>query len=381
MGRMAQLAAERVAGVWTGLLQCLRLRVPKAEGKPLSIPGQGEPQGQILAQLRQEAPEAGAQAAALYRLGACPLWYGGRVQWFSQGEACFRAMVQDLRRAQKSIWLEYDQVRPGVLWDTIFSLLRQKAAAGVEVRLLCAGIKARQLRGTRIHACPLGRSAGTARRLLIDGQLCYTGAMGLSDEYIGLRQSRGHWKAGSLRLEGAGVFSYTALFLSSWAALCGEILTAPPRPVYQEGSYCYVQPFWDRPGLVGRSAILGLLHKAEERLWLLWPQPLRDGAVLEALCLAASAGLEVRVILPRGKPSTAEDRLVKAGVQLYAYLPGRLRSALCCADGTAALVAAGKLDNPRLEKQLCQGVWLYGHSAAASLEADFLETLAHCHPF
>ena len=364
--------------------------------------------GQALAQLWEEAPEAGIQATAIARLGNCPLWYGGQTQWFSEGEDCFRAMLKDLRQAEKSIWLEYFIIRPGVMWDSILTILRQKAAKGVDVRLIyddfgclpgLPGNYSKTLQQMRIRCCvfnpfqpPLSGRLGNRdhrKLMLIDGKLCYTGGINLSDEYIGLRQRFGHWKDGAIRIEGEGVYSFSALFLSMWTALSGDAQPAPPKPREKEAHYCYMQPFWDsplHPEPVGRSAIAGLIGRAQESIWLMTPYLVPDEALCKSLCLAAASGLDVKLITPgvgdkwytQALTRAHYARLLDAGVKIYEYAPGFLHSKVCCADSQVAVVGTVNLDYRSFYLQFEDGIWLYGQSAVEQIAEDFTRTLEKC---
>ena len=364
---------------------------------------------EALERLRLEAPEAAAQCTAIWQLSGCPVWYGGQTRWFSSGEACFSAMLEDLRRAEKSIWLEYFIIRPGVMWSTILEILKEKAANGVDVRLIyddfgCfrglprnypqalkkMNIACRVCNPVtpRLSAC-LG-SRDHRKLMLVDGNLCYTGGINLSDEYIGLRQRCGHWKDGAIRLEGAAVYGCTALFLSMWTALGGEA-TAPPIPAQKQGDYCYLQPFGDSPlhtRRVGRSAIAGLVFRAQKNIWLMTPYFVPDDALCEALCLMAASGVDVRIITPgvgdkwytQALTRAHDARLLAAGVRIYAYAPGFLHDKVCCVDGCMAIVGTVNLDYRSFYLQFENGVWMYGKATVAALEADFLATLAQCRP-
>lgn len=366
--------------------------------------------GKNLAQLREEAPEAGVQAAAIARLGNCPLWYGGQSQWFSEGEDCFRAMLQDLRQAEKSIWLEYFIIRPGVMWEEILSILRQKAAQGVDVRLIyddfgCLPGLPRNypkiLQQMRIRCCvfnrfqpPLSGRLGNRdhrKLMLIDGKLCYTGGINLSDEYIGLRQRFGHWKDGAIRVEGEAVHSFLVLFLSMWTALNETQEPPPPKPSGKAAHYCYLQPFWDSPlhcAPVGCSAISNMISRAQESIWLMTPYLVPDEALCKTLCLAAASGLDVKIITPgiRDKWYTQAvsrahyAKLLEAGVKIYEYTPGFLHSKVCCADGQIAIVGTVNLDYRSFYLQFEDGLWIYGKSEVEQIAADFADTLARSCP-
>ena len=363
-----------------------------------------------LTQLWEEAPEAGAQAAAISNLGDCPLWYGGQTRWFSQGEDCFRAMLQDLRGAEKSIWLEYFIIRPGVMWEEILNILRQKAAQGVDVRVIyddfgcLPGLPRnypRLLHRMHIRCCvfnpfqpPLSGCLGNRdhrKLMIIDGKLCYTGGINLSDEYIGLRQRFGHWKDGAVRMEGAAVHSFSVLFLSMWTALEGTEEAPPPKPEEAAMRYCYLQPFWDAPlytESVGRSAVAGLVARAQKSVWLMTPYLVPDEALCKTLCLAAASGVDVKIITPgigdkwytQALTRAHYPRLLEAGVEIYEYTPGFLHSKVCCADGEIAVVGTVNLDYRSFYLQFEDGIWLYGKSAVEEITEDFILTLEKCRP-
>ncbi len=361
-----------------------------------------------LLELQREAPSAGAQALAITRLGGCSVYYGGEVRWFSGGEACFSAMLEELRNAERSIWLEYFIIRPGVMWDSILMILRQKAARGVDVRVIyddfgcLAGLKRgypNTLRRMNIRCCvcnpftpALSACMGNRdhrKLMLIDGKICYTGGVNLSDEYIGLRQRCGHWKDGAVRLEGQAVYAFSALFLSMWEALSGEKQSAPPIPPEKNRGYCYMAPFWDSPLYpepVGRSAIATMICRAERSVWLMTPYFVPDEALCHTLCLAASAGVEVRIITPgigdkwytQALTRAHYPKLLEAGVEIYEYTPGFLHTKACCADGVTAVVGTVNLDYRSFYLQFENGLWLYGKSAVSQIAADFTQTLTKC---
>ena len=52
------------------------------------------------------------------------------------GEDIIQAMIEDLKKAQKFIFLEYFIVSDGRVWKEILEILTQKVQEGVEVKLL-----------------------------------------------------------------------------------------------------------------------------------------------------------------------------------------------------------------------------------------------------
>ncbi len=49
------------------------------------------------------------------------------------GEDFFRQLMRELPKAKKFIFLEYFILEKGLMWDSVLEILRERAAAGVEV--------------------------------------------------------------------------------------------------------------------------------------------------------------------------------------------------------------------------------------------------------
>lgn len=295
---------------------------------------------QLLSRLRAEAPGAAAQARAV----GGTLYYGVQTGWFSDPAACFDALLDDLRQAERRVWLAVPAIRPGVMWETVLTVLRRKAARGVDVRLLWDGRRSRlpiheadQLELMRIRGRALYRGE-LFRAILIDDGLLYVGDLQISDGWIGLRSRRGACRAGVLRLRG-----------SAAEAVCGRFLACfsddPPAPEVQPSrEYGYV--CWTRD-LSGTAR--NLILRAEHSVCLLAPR--LTGPLRGALTLSAASGVAVHAVvgrLPRRAPP---------GVELLRF-PGRVQGLACCADGQTALISAGR-----------EGLWLHGRGAA-EIESD-----------
>ena len=267
--------------------------------------------------LRREAPAA---AAAIAAAGGGTPGYGGRVQWFAGGEQCLEPLLRALRGASSRIWLALRCARDGVVWDTVLYALRQRAARGVDVRLIlgpgCRFAELGALRHMRIR-CIRGDPGPAC--VLVDGALCFAGPIALRDEWAALRSGRRHHTAPCLRLEGAAAAVFAQAFAIRWHRLTGQTPPALPPPK-QSGGYCYAMPM--DAGALRRAAATAIL-RAERSVRLQG----RDLRLAPALGMAGRAGVHVA---SRRAGTTA-----------------------CCIDGTCAI-----LGGPG------GGLWLYGDGAA-----------------
>lgn len=81
-------------------------------------------------------PRHAARARYIETLDGMPVWTNTETKYFRVGEEMFDSMCEELRHAQKFIFLEYFIIEEGIMWDTILDILREKAAAGLDVRVL-----------------------------------------------------------------------------------------------------------------------------------------------------------------------------------------------------------------------------------------------------
>lgn len=119
------------------------------------------------------------------------------------GESMFARLLEDLRSAEHFIFMEYFIIEEGHLWNSILEILKEKAAAGVEVKVVYDDIGCmmtlpgdyfKTLRGFGIDATPFSALKGNAdsefnnrshRKItVIDGKIGYTGGVNIADEYI-----------------------------------------------------------------------------------------------------------------------------------------------------------------------------------------------------
>lgn len=300
-----------------------------------------ETQRELLSQLRAEAPGAAAQAAAAGGM----LRFGTRTRWFSDPRVCFEAVMADLRGAEQSIWLAAPSICPGVMWETVLAVLRRKAAAGLEVRLLYGRCRSplpidyvNQLSRMHIRSRAL-RRPGPACTLLLDGAAGYYGSLDIRDAQIGLRCRRGTGHAAVLRLQGAAAEQLRGRFMPHFPD------TQQRSEVRQTPDYCYTAFFSN-----SEQAAVHLITRAEHSVRLMTRGPV-PGRTAEALRMAAASGVETCLITDR-----APLRRLP-GVRI-ACLSGGLHGGVCCADGRTAALIAGR-----------EGVWLHGRGVP-EIDAD-----------
>lgn len=367
----------------------------------------------LLAELKKENPTAAAQARMLCNIAETHVFTDTKQEYFALGEEMYQRMLPDLAGAEKFIYMEYFIIEEGKFWNSILEILKQKAAAGVEVKVLYDDIGCMMilpgdyhkiLKTYGIDAMPFSRLKGNAdsefnnrshrKILVIDGKVGYTGGVNIADEYINEIVKFGHWKDTAIRLEGQAVWELTKLFLVDFGINTRK-LAEPRRDLYpvqadikEEG---YLIPFGDGPNpiythRVGKSVIQNMLSGATEYAWMTSPYLIIDNDLCTDLENAALRGVDVRIIVPHipdkkivfGMTRSFYPRLMAAGVKIFEYEPGFIHAKSYLVDDAYAMIGTINLDYRSLVHHFENGVWMYKCHVVGEIKGDILETFDKC---
>ena len=369
-------------------------------------------QGPAFRALEEESPADAGLAAYLFEAGSFPVYDKTAVQYYPSGEDFFPALLDELERAERFIFLEYFIIEPGIMWDKVLEVLCRKADQGVNVRVLYDGTceffrvprgywKTLEEKNVRCRVfAPIHPFVSThynyrdhRKIAIVDGRIAFTGGVNMADEYINETHPFGQWKDTALRLEGEGVRSFTLLFLEMWhVSERGELKLEPwlsasvPCAAPTSG---YVIPYGDNPlddEPVGEWVYTHILSQAKHYVHIMTPYLILDSELENALRFAARRGVEVSIILPHtpdkripfALAKTHLPRLTAAGVKVYEYLPGFIHAKSFVSDGCRAVVGTINLDYRSLYHHFECAAFLYGEEKAGPVEADFQRTLADC---
>lgn len=361
-------------------------------------------------------PHMGAKFANLPRYlqhyAGFPVYGNSSTQYLTPGEKKLERLLEKLRGAERYIFLEYFIISDGIMWRSILEVLKERAAAGVEIRLLyddmgCLlllpsdypqqldrmGIQCRVFSPFRPVISSLQNNRDHRKIAVIDGVTAFTGGINLSDEYINAADRFGHWKDAALMVEGDAAWSFALMFLEMWS-LAGAttedfsrflpLLPEPPQPA--QG---YVQPYCDSPldnDNVGEHVYLQIINNARRYLYINSPYLIVDDSMVSALILAAKSGVDLRICTPHRADkwfvhmttrSYYRD-LIESGVRIYEYTPGFMHSKTFVSDDQVATVGTTNLDFRSLYLHFECGICLYDTPTVGDIKEDYLQTLERC---
>lgn len=366
--------------------------------------------GDLFARLETENPVAASQAKMLTDIAQCHLFTDTKQTYFPLGEDMHAALLSDLAKAEKFIYMEYFIIEEGKFWDSILDILKEKAADGVDVKVLYDDIGCmatlpgdyhKTLKAYGIEATPFSRLKGNAdsefnnrshRKItVIDGKVGYTGGVNIADEYINAVVKYGHWKDTAIRLEGEAVWELTRLFLIDFGINVRKIPQIQNELYPACNDICepgYMIPFGDGPHplyarRVGKSVIQNMLNAAVRYVYMTTPYLIIDNDLCQSIENAALRGVDVRIIVPHipdkklifGMTRSFYNRLMGAGVKIYEYEPGFIHAKSYLADDEYAMIGTINLDYRSLVHHFENGIWMYRCSAVRELKADILDIL------
>ena len=364
----------------------------------------------VLEQLKDDPYGTDDLHQYLNRSGVFPVFDDTEVTYFPLGENKFAAMLDELEKAERFIFMEYFIIEEGYMWGRILDILSRKAKAGVDVRVMYDGTcelstlphdYPKRLRELGIKAkmfSPLTPFISThynyrdhRKILVIDGKVAFNGGVNLADEYINHIERYGHWKDTALMLRGEAVRSFTLMFLQMWNLTESDPDFRPELLAPAEHSCApgYVMPYGDCPldeDKAGEAVYMDILYRAADYVHIMTPYLILDGELNAALKYAAQRGVDVRLILP-GIPDkkmvyalakTHYRELIDAGVKIYEYTPGFVHAKVFVSDDLRAVVGTINLDYRSLYHHFECATYLYKVPCIADIENDFAATLQKC---
>ena len=333
--------------------------------------------------------------------GGFPVYDNTSADYFRCGEDFYGALIDELGKAEKFIFLEYFIIAEGKAWDKIIRILTEKAAQGVDVRIIYDDIGSIAEIPRSLHKnIPDGIKTAAfnpfvpffsvvmnhrdhRKIAVIDGKTAFTGGINLADEYMNIKTVFGYWKDTAVMIKGSAVFSFTVMFAQMWNAFSedkiniGKCRCECDIPE-ESAEKIFVQPFSDSPldnEQVSESVYLDLISQAERYVYIFTPYLMIDDQMKAALCLAAKRGTDVRIVTPGIPDKKAVFRitrsyyqaLISAGVRIYEYTPGFIHAKSIICDGRTAVVGSINMDFRSLYLHFECGVMIASLGECAAL--------------
>jgi cardiolipin synthase len=320
------------------------------------------------------------------------------------GDEIFAAMLKAVDGAQRRISFESFIYSDGEVSARFTRAFAAAARRGVAVRIVldgygssdlpAASVSQLEAAGVRlvwfnkVRAWSIDRVNYRTHRkvLVVDGDVAFTGGVGLADHWRGTAQDPDHWRDTQVKVRGPAVRALEASFYENWIESGGaeapRLDPEPPRqPEATPGARTVVA--WSNfSGGASNVKLLYLLSIAAARrsIDIQSPYVVLDSSLRWSLDQARSRGVRVRVLTDgdhtdagpvKAASRAGYDALLTRGVAIAEFAPTMMHVKAMTVDGIWSVVGTANLDNRSLELNDELVVGIHDPALASTLRQAF----------
>lgn len=316
------------------------------------------------------------------------------------GDQVYPAMLADLAEARSRIVFETYVFSDGAVGRQFVDAFEAAARRGVTVRVLLdsvgsslakeneeqlttAGVELKWFNPLRFWTLEETNYRTHRKTLVIDGDIAYTGGLGVDDQWLGHAQDQNHWRDTQFKVTGPAVRALEASFYENWLESGGRSAPAldPAPPAKPTGARSVI--LWSNP-TAGASNIkllyLVALAAARHTIDIQSPYVTLDSSTRWTLNEARRRGVRVRMLsegpitdaMPVKHASRAEyQQLLDAGIELAEFLPTMMHTKAVVIDGVVSLIGSANFGNRSFELNDELTIAVHDRGLAAALGRDF----------
>ena len=333
---------------------------------------------------------------------------GNHITVLKNGVEIFPAMLSAVRSAKKTINLEFYIYWDGEIGRVFAETLAERARAGVQVKIILDAVGSVAMSQSLIDF--LARNGidmewyhplrwytiwrmnhRTHRKLLIvDGQIGFSGGVGIADTWLGNADSRDHWRETVAQVEGPVVTQMQFAFMDNWVKSRGELLTGLDYfPSIDRRGPHLAQVIKSSPS--EGSSTVKLLYivsivSATKSIYISNAYFVPDRDTIRALEGAVRRGVDVRVIVPgeytdvplvRQASRMHYELLLRRGIRIFEYQPTMMHAKTMVVDGVWSTIGSSNFDDRSFRLNDEVNVNIHDVDIAQQMESMFFEDLAH----
>ena len=301
---------------------------------------------------------------------------GNEVKVLINGDKIFPEMLKAIRGAKHTITFETFIYWGDSVGEEFANALAERAGSGINVHILLdwlgsvkmeqkllnkmisAGVKIQRYHKPHwIHLTRLNNR--THRKLLIiDGQMGFTGGVGIADQWRGDARNPKEWRDTHFQVTGPVVGQMQAVFMDNWIKSSGQVLHDEKYfPAIKKTGNMPAQMFSSSPGGGGDSMVLMYLMAitaATESIDLSSAYFVPDELSTNALIAASKRGVKIRIITPgkhidtqivRRASRSGWGEMLKVGIKIAEYSPTMYHCKVLIVDKLMVSVGSTNFDN------------------------------------
>lgn len=322
---------------------------------------------------------------------------GNRVELLENGDGLFPRMLEDIKKAQKTINLEVYIFDDGKVGLEFVRALCERAKSGVEVRVLVdywgsrldkqervlkqAGVQFYIYKPVTLYSLHHAEHRTHRKLVMVDGKIGYCGGFGFDDRWLGNARNRDEWRDLAVRIEGPVVAQMQNIFHEDWLHTTGEVLHGdghfPALPLQGEILAQAIGSSRTDQASIAKLMIYMAIQSARKRVWIDNAYFVPDKQIRRALVRAAKRGVDVCVVVPgenidlphiRLASRFYQEELIKQGVKIYEYEPTMLHTKAMVVDGVWSTIGSINFLARSFRKNAEANMLIYDYGFAAKVE-------------
>jgi len=344
----------------------------------------------------------------LHKNSDAAAWANNKIEILSDGESTFKAMFDAIQSAESHIHIEFFIFGNDLISNKLRELLIQKARQGIRVRMIydylgsfnLSGIYIQSLRDAGVYVKPflplrlrLRRSKINFRNhrkvLIVDGKYGFTGGLNIADRYL-FGNNLGKWRDTFVRFEGSVVHGLQSLFLTDWYFVERKLITDakyyPEPQIFEKNLVQIVSSGPDSDWETIMQGISAAIMTAKKYVFIHTPYFVPNDVILQAVCMAALSGIDVRLMIPTKSDSRLSDactssylgEILEAGVKVYRYKKGFLHSKAIVIDDQLSIVGSANLDERSFNQNFEANAFIFEKKTAGKLKNLFVKDMQNC---
>jgi cardiolipin synthase len=326
---------------------------------------------------------------------------GNRFTVLTNGDQIFPAMLDAIRQAKRRVSFETYIYKSGRMGEEFTRAFEEAARRGVRVSLVIDAVGGNAIddeyvrrleqAGCRvaIFNAPSWYSLEevnyrTHRKILVvDGDIGFTGGVGIDDQWLGNAQSKDHWRDTMVQVNGPLADLMEGGFYENFAEAAGEVtpeIDDLPQQSSDEGGAFVIRSSPSGGANDLKRLYLLALASARKTVDITTPYFVTDESSRWALEDAVRRGVKIRLVL-EGDITDAMpvkyasrkhyEQLLELGIEIYEYQPTMMHTKTFVVDGVWSMFGSANFDNRSLELNDELNVAVSSPDLAARLLADF----------
>ena len=321
------------------------------------------------------------------------------VEIYPESNMFFNSLLEELKKAEEYINIQFYIFKDDRIGKEIIEILKEKAQAGVEVRLLYDAVGGRNLSKKAVKEM---KEAGVQvanffpsflniinfninfrnhrKIVVIDGKVGFVGGFNVGDEYLGRDPKFGEWRDTHIKLTGSCVIDLSMRFLLDWRYTTKENLDLAKyftKKREKSTGNVGIQIVSSGPDITELDEIkygyMKMIQKARDYVYIQSPYLILDKTLMETLKVACLSGVDVRIMIP-SKPDhpfvywasySYAGELLDYGAKIYTYGEDAfLHAKTIVYDDSVASIGTANMDIRSFELNFEVNAFIYSEEKA-----------------